>query len=78
MERVYYQTLTKQKVARMYDKNTLPPIQPTWPQPVFELATQDWMDRHSKNGIAHYTTAQLARAIKKITVDYYCEVFGID
>lgn len=77
MERVYYQTLTRKKVAKMYDMNILPKIQPDWPQPDFGLAMSDWANRHSKNGIAHYTVAQWARALKGFVVDYYCEVFEI-
>lgn len=70
--------ITRRQLSKMYDANTLPPLPKNCGDLGFSAAINSWQNRHSKNGIAHYTDAQYSRALKKIVVDYYCDVLNIN
>lgn len=70
--------ITRRQLSKMYDTNSLPTLPANCGDPGFSAAINNWQDKHSKNGIAQFTTAQYNRALKKIVVDYYCDVLNIN
>lgn len=70
--------ITRRQLSKMYDNNSLPTLPAGYDLTFIAASAHSWVDMHSKNNTAQYTDAQYNRALKKMVIDYYCEILNIN